>query len=357
MRLAILSVTTNGAILADRLAKALDAQIDLYAKAGRDGDIPAQNYDSLSKLIDNIYNLYDGLVFIMATGIVVRVIAPHIRDKRFDPAVVVMDEAGEYAISLLAGHIGGANELAKLIGRAIGARAVITTATDVVNKPAADILAIKLGLEIEPFEDLKTVNAAIANNERVSFFVDESLATHERYVQMATDMGVALLGMDRLAQVDKYDAAAVITDKELYMVKPHVFLRPGTLAIGLGCRKGATSAEIYSALDGACRKIGRSKRSIAVIGTTVAKEEEIGLLAVVQQMAIPLEVFSNEQLQACIDKYKLETSAFVKEKIGVGNICEPAALLGGRAESLLLEKTTYEKVTIAIAEVKYRWWE
>jgi cobalt-precorrin 5A hydrolase len=357
MKLAILSVTTNGAILAERLAKTLDAEIDLYAKVGRDGGVPAQNYASLSRLVDSIYHIYDGLVFIMATGIVVRVIAPHIRDKRFDPAVVVMDEAGEYAISLLAGHIGGANQLTRVIGQAIGARPVITTATDVVNKPAADILAIKLGLEIEPFEELKTINAAIANNERVAFFVDETLVNHERYVQTAAEIGVVLVGLDRLSQVEKYDAAVVVSDKDLYMVKPHVFLRPGTLAIGLGCRKGTTSVEIYAALDDACRKIGRSKRSIAVIGTTVAKEEEIGLLAVVQQMEIPLEVFNNEELQACIDTHKLATSDFVKEKIGVGNICEPAALLGGRAEELLLGKTIYEKVTIAIAEVKYRWWE
>ncbi|MDR3565051.1 MAG: cobalt-precorrin 5A hydrolase [Negativicutes bacterium] len=357
MRLAVISVTINGALLADKLAQTLDAHIDLFAKAGRCQGGSAQSYDSLSRLIASIYHVYDGLVFIMATGIVVRVIAPHIRDKRFDPAVVVMDEIGENAISLLSGHIGGANELAKNIGRAIGARPVITTATDVLNKPAADILAIKLSLEIEPFEQLKSVNAAIANHEKVSFFIDKTLANHEHYFQQAEDMGVELLEMERLAQVDEYDAAVVITDKDLYMVKPHVFLRPGTLAIGLGCRKGTTSAEIYTALDDACRKIGRSKRSIAVIGTTVAKEEEIGLLAVVQQMMMPMEVFTNEQLQDCIDKFKLETSDFVKEQIGVGNICEPAALLGGQAEEFLLRKTVYKKVTIAIAEVKYRWWE
>jgi cobalt-precorrin 5A hydrolase len=148
MKLAIISVTKNGALLAEKLAKNLTFKTDLYAKVDRDADVPAEYYDSLSRLVDSIYNVYDGLIFIMATGIVVRVIAPHIRDKRFDPAVVVMDEAGEYAISLLAGHIGGANELARIISRAIDARPVITTATDVIQKPAADILAVKLGLEI-----------------------------------------------------------------------------------------------------------------------------------------------------------------------------------------------------------------
>ena len=357
MKLAIISVTNNGARLSATLAKSLNTKIDIYVKAGRDAGVSALPYENLSQLVDTIYHTYDGLIFIMATGIVVRVIAPHIRDKRFDPAVVVMDEAGEYAISLLSGHLGGANELTKHVARAISARPVITTATDVVHKPAADILAVKLGLEIEPFDQLKSVNAASANDERVVFFIDRTLANLERYVHLAADMGVVLVDMDQLIHTDKYDAAVVITDKELYMVKPHVFLRPATLAVGLGCRRGTTSAQIYTALESACRKIGRSKRSIAVIGTTVAKEDEIGLLAVVQQMMIPLEVFTNEQLQECIDKYMFETSDFVEEKIGVGNVCEPAAMLGGKAEELLLGKTVYEKVTLAIAEVKYRWWE
>lgn len=357
MKLAIISVTNNGALLADKLAKALPGKVDLYVKAGRDAGVEATSYDSLSELIDDIYHAYEGLIFIMATGIVVRVIASHIKDKRFDPAVVVMDEAGEFAISLLSGHIGGANELTKEIGKTIGAKPVITTATDVVQKPAADILAVRLCLEIEPFDHLKKVNAAIANGERVAFFIDRTLTNSEHYVKKAADMGVMLVDMDQLSQTDKYDAAVVITDKDLYMVKTHVFLRSATLAIGLGCRRGTTSAAIYTALDDACRKIGRTKRSIAVIGTCAAKEDEIGIHAVVQQMAIPLEIFSNEQLQQCIDKYKLETSAFVEEQIGVGNVCEPAALLGGQADGLLLRKTSYEGITIAIAEVKYRWWE
>lgn len=357
MKVAIISVTKNGAILAGNLAQKLNCQSDLYAKIDRDADVPAQYYDSLSRLVDSIYNAYDGLIFIMATGIVVRVIAPHIRDKRVDPAVVVMDEAGENAISLLSGHIGGANELARIISRAIGARPVITTATDVIQKPAADILAVKLSLEIEPFEQLKTINAAIANGDRVAFFVDHTLSNHEQLALLAVDMGVVLLDIEQLSQSDQYDAAVVITDKDLYMVKPHVFLRPATLAIGIGCRKGTTSAEIYVALDQACRKIGRSKRSIAVIASCTAKEDEIGILAVVEQMMIPFEVFTNEQIQECIETNKLKTSDFVNKQIGVGSVCEPAALLGGRAEELLLNKTVYGKIAIAIAEVKSRWWE
>lgn len=357
MKLAILSVTNKGALLADRLAKALHFPADVFVKAGRNPIGDARSFDSLSTLVEELFCEYDGLIFIMAAGIAVRVIAPHIRDKRFDPAVVVLDEAGEHAISLLAGHIGGANELTHTVSNAIGARPVITTATDVANLPAADVLAVKLDLFIEPFDQLKTINAAIVNGDRVVFFIDKSLANHTHYTHLAAVMGVTLIDMAELNKTDKYDAAVVITDKDLYMVNPHVYLRPATLAIGIGCRRGTTSAQIFSAIGDACKKAGRSMKSIAVLGTTIVKHDEVGLLAAVQQLEVPLEFFTNEQLQQCIENHGLEISDFVEEQIGVGNVCEPAAILGGQADYLLLPRTVYPKITIAIAEVKYRWWE
>lgn len=115
MRLAIFSVTCKGALLADRLAHQLSDDVTIYAKNGRTTNSSHHTYEQLSSLIEDAFSLYDGLIFIMATGIVVRVIAAHIHDKRFDPAVVVVDDAGMHAISLLSGHLGGANEQ---IGRA-----------------------------------------------------------------------------------------------------------------------------------------------------------------------------------------------------------------------------------------------
>ena len=352
MKTAFISVTDNGARLAANMAANLTCQIDLYAKAGREGGTAAQTYESLSTLVDNIYNNYNGLVFIMATGIVVRLIAPHIRDKRFDPAVVVMDEAGQHAISLLAGHIGGANELARIVAKATGGEPVITTATDTIQKPAPDVLAARIGLEIEPFDRLKHINAAIVAGQRVVFFVDHTMHDYKRYVKLAAEQGVVTACTDDLVNTDQYDAAVVISDKEMYMVKPHIFLRPGTLAIGVGCRRGVTGAALYTAITDACRKIGRSPKSVAALATCTAKEEEIGLLAVAQQMVVPLEVYDNNELARCIEKARLGTSGFVEEKIGVGNVCEPAALLAARTDSLLLGKTVYDKITIAIAEVR-----
>lgn len=357
MKLAVISVTRKGAELAERIAPLLGPGVDVYAKNGRNLPSSRHTYISLSGLISEIFPLYDGLIFIMATGIVVRVIAGQVKDKRFDPAVVVMDDGGNYAISLLAGHIGGGNELTWLVSRAAGAMPIITTATDVARLPAADVLAVRLNLTIEPFCSLKTINSAIVNGDRVLFFIDKDLAESEQYISLAARYNVALVDSSELIYTDKYDAAVVISDRELTISKPHLYLRPNRLALGIGCRRDTTSAEILSAIHQACQTVGRDINSVAVIGSIVVKADEQGLLAVAGQLGVPIKFFTNEQLKQCINQYDLSLSEFVNEKIGVGNVCEPAAILAGRNNQLILPKTKYPKVTVAVTTVKYRWWE
>ena len=355
MRLAILAVTHNGALLAERLAGSLEAEVDIFAKGGRN-PIGAKEYEHLGQLVATLFHQYDGLVFILSVGIVVRVIAPHVRDKRYDPAVVVLDEQGSYAISLLSGHLGGANALARRVGEVVGAHSVITTATDVFKEPSVGLLSVKLNLAIEPFEQLKEMNAAIMNNDRVSFFLDSSLDNSITYFSAAEELDIELIDMKELANMDKYDAAVVITDKELYMVKPYVLLRPATLAIGLGCNQGTTSAEILAALTDSCKKVGRSMKSIAVIITSGVKEDEIGVLATAQQIEVPVRFFKKNELQQCMNSGGLQTLAPADQMIELGNVCE-AALMAGKTDSLILGETKYPNVTVAMAEVKPRWWE
>lgn len=357
MKLAVISVTRNGAELAARLQKILPGPVALFAKAGRHGRTNQQEYDSLSELVSAIFSNYDGLIFIMSTGIVVRVIAPFVQDKRYDPAVVVMDDLGRHVVSLLSGHIGGANELTRSISQLIGADPVITTATDIANRPAADILAVKLNLVMEPFEKMKTINAAIAAGERVRFFIDPELPDRGEYAVKAAALGIQLEDMGQLAQDGLYDAAVIITSRELDILKPHLYLRPACLAAGIGCRRGVPGAEILAALKDACREAGHSIKSVAVLGSTVVKNDEVGLLSAAEQLEIPIEFFSNEQIQTKIDSHGLETSPFVKQQIGVGNVCEPAAMLAGLADRLILPRKKYSKITVALAPVTFRWWE
>jgi len=353
MKLAIISVTNQGALLgnalAGKLAK-LGKKADVFAKAGRN-PLKSMSYDLLSKLIGDIFSKYDGFLFIMATGIVVRVIAPYISDKRVDPAIVVMGDNGKHVISLLAGHIGGANELAHLIAEISGAEPVITTATDLAQKPAADMLAVKLNLKIEPFTQLKTINSAIVNNDTVKFFLDKTLINQNLYDLEAAKQGVILKDLSQLPN-EEYDAAVIITDQLLPINKNQLYLRPLTLAVGIGCRRNTSKEEILAAMKDACTQIGRSINSISIIGSTIVKQDEEGLLSVIQHLDVPSIFFVNEQLQECIETYQLEESNFVKKEIGVGNVCAAAAILAGQSNKLLLPKTKYKNVTVAIAPVK-----
>lgn len=353
MKCAIISVTNHGAVLGNKLSDslvALNHKVTVFAKKGRN-PLQAVSYESLSALTREIFAHYEGLIFIMATGIVVRVIAPFVKDKRIDPAVVVMDEQGTFAISLLAGHIGGGNELATLIGHTMGARPVITTATDVSGKPAVDVLAVKLNRNIEPFSQLKLLNGALVNGDKVVFFIDKTLDNQEFYRERAKEVGVELRDLNCLTTTP-CDAAVLITDQTMALEKLHLYVRPMELAVGIGCRRGTTAEEIMTALKDACYQIGASTQQIRIIGSTVVKQDEAGLLAVIEDLAVPSVFFNNEELQQCIDDNELEVSSFVKKQIGVGNVCAAAAILAGKRNKLLLPKTKYKNVTLAIAPVK-----
>jgi cobalt-precorrin 5A hydrolase len=262
-----------------------------------------------------------------------------------------MGDNGKHVISLLAGHIGGANELAHLIAEISGAEPVITTATDLAQKPAADMLAVKLNLKIEPFTQLKTINSAIVNNDTVKFFLDKTLINQNLYDLEAAKQGVILKDLSQLPN-EEYDAAVIITDQLLPTNKNQLYLRPLTLAVGIGCRRNTSKEEILAAVKDACTQIGRSINSISIIGSTIVKQDEEGLLSVIQQLDVPSIFFVNEQLQECIETYQLEESNFVKKEIGVGNVCAAAAILAGQSNKLLLPKTKYKNVTVAIAPVK-----
>ena len=144
------------------------------------------------------------------------------------------------------------------------------------KKPKIDLLAVKLNAVFEPFEQISLLSNSIANDENVKFFIDSSLVNADTYINVAEELDIHLYNMRDLADANSYDAAVIITDKELYMVKPHVFLRPATLVVGLTCTHGTTSAEILAAVSETCKTVCRSMKSIAVISTSLDNEEEIG---------------------------------------------------------------------------------
>lgn len=349
MKLAVVTVTRNGASLAQRLLEQLPG--DLYVKEGRHAlSTKFQEYRSLRDLIDTIFFRYDGFIFIMATGIVVRMIAPYIIHKKSDPAVVVLDEKGRHAISLLSGHIGGANTLTLRIANLLKAEAVITTATDVNGKIAPDTIAAELGLLPEPFERLKEINAAIADGETVDFFVDNSLRNSVFYHEELHARGIFPRRLQFSNQTIFHRTSVCVTACDLESEDERVlYLKPRRLSVGIGCRKGASEEEILNALNWACASIGKTTDDIVTLASTVLKSKEAGLLAVANRLNVPIKFFEHELLQTVIEGHRLTISDFVLNKIGVGNICESAALANSQSKKLIVRKIKFPKVTVAIA--------
>ena len=250
----------------------------------------------------------DALLFIGAAGIAVRAIAPLVKSKTADPAVVVMDEMGRHVIPLLSGHIGGANALAEQIAALTGAEAVVTTATDVRGVPAIDSWAVARDMVIENPAAIK----AVSSNALVGRTV-----------------GVA------------------ITERE---IKPPfdvtLYLRPRTLALGAGCKKGV-DADIFekNALE-FLRVNGVSLLSVKALASIDVKKEEPAFVRFCEKYNLPLLTYSAEELRAVPGMFA--HSDYVEKTVGVGNVCERAAVkaCGGR---LLVGKTVFEGMTFALS--------
>lgn len=359
MRIAVLALTRQGQCLARRIACLYAGYADVYFKEGSAVTGCERSFTSLSQVVGNLFKEYDGLVFVMAAGIVARVIAPVMQHKSLDPAVVVVDEGGNFAISLLSGHLGGANDLARKIAELVGAAPVITTATDVQGRPAIDLTAKKLGLGLEPFSNLKFINGAIVNGDTVGIYTDMPQSVLlERCTELATP-GIQIVPLTRYPQSSGcYKAAAVITDRILPLTDhpPLVFLRPRILAIGLGCRRGTMSSEIIQAVKKACAAVGCSVASVKTLATAWLKADEEGILQAAKIMDVPVRTFAKAALEEVILRRGLPVSEYVREKIGVGAVCEPAALLGADQGELILAKQNYAGITVAVARANCPWW-
>lgn len=250
----------------------------------------------------------DALLFIGACGIAVRAIAPLCRDKTTDPAVLVMDEMGRHIIPILSGHIGGANDLALLLAQKTGAAPVLTTATDVRSIPAIDSWAVKNDCVIENKSAIQAVSSAALAGKSV---------------------GVA------------------ITEREIRPPFPvTLFLRPRTLTVGVGCKRGTDAAHLESCFRAFLHENGVSPLAVRAIATIDVKKDEAAILALCEKYRFPLQTYSAAELNAVPGVFA--HSDFVLKTVGCGCVCERSSVLAGGGR-LLVGKTAMEGVTFALA--------
>ncbi len=347
MKYAVISVSETGAALGQKILAVCPGGT-AYERRGAESGKDAILFDKTLDLTENIFSAYDGLLYIMAAGIAVRAVAPHVASKTTDPAVLVMDEGGNHCISLLSGHLGGANVWAREIAIVVGAEPVITTATDVHGKRAPDDIARMFHMRVEPVEALKPVNAALAAGKDFAVFVDMSCDGAKETVKKFSETGIAARPYTE-AETKKLAACAVVTEENLPVSCPHVYLRPKHIFVGIGCRRGTPEALVSDAFQKALAMAGVSVWQVKSLASVDIKKDEEGLLDFSRHIGIPIHFHKAEELLKVAEARQLAVSEFVLKKIGVGNVCETAAIAEASMGRTLLAKTKFPSVTVAIA--------
>ena len=276
----------------------------------------------------------DGFVCIMATGIVVRAIAPLLQDKKSDPCVVAVDEKGRHAVSLLSGHLGGGNDLARQVAAMLGGEAVITTASDILGLAALDLWARDQDLVCESKEGLTQASARLVNRGILKIFSEVAVASlPQGLVQVA---GPELVDIVVSPCIADYGTALVF--------------RPRNLVVGVGCNRGVPVAELRQACKELFVTQGLSPLSIRNLASIDLKQDEVGLVAFAAENGLRIDFFSKDELNR-VENVTVSEAAL--RNVGAIGVAEPAALLSAQSNDLLVGKRKWHNVTMAVARANY----
>ena len=348
---AIVAITRAASQLAQQLAPALGATAYipskhnlLVAELSNLSKVPYEG--SVLPLIRRLWHEHKQLLLLMPMGVAVRAIGPLAQDKHTDPAVVVADEQGQHIIPTLGGHLAGANDLARKVAELTGGKAVLTTASDVQGLPALDLWIKEHDLVIENPQLLTTVTAALVNGETVGTVA--SAAWQEALAPFKSPA----VTLDDLMQ-DTYSAGLVISDEQLSDAYEQVgekvlLLRPRSLVVGVGCRRGASAQEIERAIRITLEEAGLAEASVASLATAWLKADEAGLLALSKQHDWPLYCYEAEMINRVQPAVPFSPSAASK-RFGIPGVAEPCVLLASNSRELLVAKRAFERVTVAVA--------
>lgn len=343
----LFALTKEGVQLGKKVLRALgQGHLHLPSRyVEEDQDIQVLAFEnSFKKTVEKRFKKGNQLLFIMATGIVVRTIGSLMKGKDTDPAVVVMDQAGQFVIPLLSGHLGGANEWATFLGEKLNAQPVITTATDVQKVMSLDLVAKARDCTIENLGSLAAVSTKLLDGEKVSCFSTVKIRENlKKWLDVSEEM----------------NGAQVIVSEELDLISSNqsapLVLRPPNLILGIGCRRDTTADEIEMAIDDFCLQCGAAKASIKVIVSVALKADEQGIIKVAKDNGWEFITYNVEQLGRVIQEEGIEESAFVKKNLGIGAVCQPAAIYYAKHDcqiefEILKGKTRYPKITLSLVK-------
>jgi cobalt-precorrin 5A hydrolase len=334
MRIAILSVSKKGYDLSFKIKELLD------------NDSTIIKCDVYHKDVKNTLNLlfyeYDAIIAIMASGILIRSISHLMESKTTDPAILNIDDNGNFVISMLSGHLGGANKLTAKVADLIGATAVITTSTDVNRKLGIDVLASDLYMSIDNTKEILHFNKSILDSKEVEFTVN----SNGNYDYLFEYLNDNTLEMD----VSIYFSSRINEGEIEVKCDNHtITLRPRKIVFGIGCRSGKSCEEINDAVDKVLKDLNINKSRIDMFSSAEIKKDEKGILDLAKKLDIPVNFVDLDKLKL-FKSQDIQESEFVKSKFGIPGVCEPSALItAGFDSKLIYKKTAFNGVTVSVA--------
>ena len=365
---AIVAVSRPGAALARRLASIMP-DATTYLERRSQADSPDENdgtqiYDlPLRPLIQDLFARHRELVVFLPVGAAVRLLAPVLGSKNRDPAVVCVDDAGRYAVSVLSGHVGGADALAHRVADAIGGRAIVTSASGALSVTPIDLVGRDAGWRVEATPtDLTRAAAAVVNGDLVALWIDP--ATGATWPDDTT-LSDNIISVTQLPGVSdsRYAAALIVSDRLLALEtgRPVVTYRPPTLVVGVGCRRGVSEDHLSRLLRDTLQEHGLAIQSVAKLATADIKADEAGIIALAESLAVPIETYDGARLNAVAASgagagvsapgLHRPTASAAQTLLGVFGVAEPAAMLAAGADGVIIPRAKSDRATIAVARI------
>lgn len=340
---AIVTLSKDGVTLAENLVNYLDdKEVDIYTKEKYSKEFTKLIETDIHGFMGKIMAEYQIICCIMATGIVVRAIAPYLEHKSDDPGILVMDTRGDYVISLLSGHLGGANEAARLIAKRFGSQAVITTGTDVKGTMAVDVLAEKINCTIDNFTEAKDVTALILNEEPVGILNKEAIDLEG--IVLPSNIRV----LENASEIETCSGIIYTSIKEdgSFDDIPSVKLVPKKIILGIGCRRNTSGKRIIEAIEKTLEKLDINKKGIKILATIGLKEDEPGIDEALEYFKGKKVIVPDAMVQMVQSRF--EASDFVYKTTGLYAVSEPCGYIASGFGTCLLEKQKLDGITLSV---------
>ena len=348
-KIAVLAITKNGIDMSLRIKEHF-SDFEIFAPvkfSDNNGKIQWYDESTTQKIVD-LFKSNDGIVCLFSLGAVIRLLAPHIKDKKTDPAVIVIDDNANFVISVLSGHLGGANELSNQIAEKIGATPVITTAADVNKTIAVDLVGRKLGWRIEDDSSVTRISAFMVNKEKIGIF--QNIGEKEWWKGKLPDNITFFSNIEDLKGSDSKGYLLITNDQinDENVLRNSVVYRVPNLVVGIGLHWNTSKETILNGVNETLEKFGLKQKQIARFVSIKKEKDVIGLIELGKEMNIPIEYIDRKELATITAPNPSET---VQAFEGTASVSEAAAMKSSKGE-LIVEKQKFPpNLTVAIAKI------